>query len=65
MAKISNTLKNKIEIYREQRRIELLEMALNTAMTTLKQIAETKRNAGARRNASATVRFLQTQGIDT
>jgi hypothetical protein len=45
-------------------RINMLETALKTTMTTLKQIAETPRNAGAKRNATATVKFLQTQGMD-
>jgi len=44
--------------------IERLEIGLKTTMTTLKQIQETPRNAGAKRNANATVKFLQTQGID-
>jgi hypothetical protein len=35
--------------------------AFEVAMTTLKQIQSTPRNAGARRNANATVRFIETQ----
>jgi hypothetical protein len=42
--------------------VRRIEIALNTAMETLKQIADTPRNKGARRNASATVKFLETQG---
>ena len=38
---------------------ERLRVQLVTAMTTLRQIAETPRNRGARRNANATVRFLE------
>ena len=38
---------------------ERLRAQLDTAMTTLRQIAETPRNRGARRNANATVRFLE------
>jgi hypothetical protein len=41
-----------------------LQSALNTAMTTLRQIASTPRNKGARRNAWATVAFLETQMPD-
>ena len=33
----------------------------DTAMTTLRQIESTPRNAGARRNARATLRFIETQ----
>lgn len=39
--------------------IERLRTRLNTAMSTLRQIAETPRNRGARQNANATVRFLE------
>lgn len=35
--------------------------ALDIAMTTLGQIESTPRNAGARRNARATLRFIETQ----
>lgn len=35
--------------------------ALEIALTTLRQIESTPRNAGARRNARATLRFLETQ----
>ncbi len=34
---------------------------LRIAMTTLNQIASTPRNRGAKRNARATVKFLETQ----
>jgi hypothetical protein len=39
------------------------EDALKIAMQSLRQIAETPRNAGAKRNANATVKFLETQGL--
>ena len=42
----------------QQRR---LGAVLDVAMNTLEQIATTPRNAGARRNAQATLHFLQTQ----
>lgn len=35
--------------------------AFDIAMRTLRQIADTPRNAGARRNARATVAFIETQ----
>lgn len=38
---------------------ERLRAQLYTAMTPLRQIAETPRNRGTRRNANATVRFLE------
>jgi|GEM_PF-1695558 len=47
----------------QQMGINMLETAINAAMQTLKQIAETPKNAGARRNASATLTVLQSQGI--
>jgi len=42
--------------------VRRIEIALNTAMETLKQIADTPRNKGAKRSASATVKFLESQG---
>ncbi|MBL8396166.1 MAG: hypothetical protein JNK99_15710 [Candidatus Accumulibacter sp.] len=44
-----------------EREMAKLRAALETAMTTLDQIATTPRNAGAKRNASATLIFLRTQ----
>lgn len=40
----------------------LLEAAtvIEVALTTLEQIATTPRNAGAKRNANATLRFIET-----
>ena len=35
-------------------------VALDVAMETLRQIESTPRNAGARRNARATLRFIET-----
>jgi hypothetical protein len=43
------------------REVYQLRSALGVAMTTLRQIASTPRNRGARRNADATVAFLETQ----
>ena len=40
---------------------ERAERLLKLAMQTLEQIATTPRNAGAKRNANATLRFIQTQ----
>ncbi|MFA6198828.1 MAG: hypothetical protein WC679_00225 [Bacteroidales bacterium] len=40
---------------------EKLKLALDVAMETLRQISETPRNAGAKRNASATLKFIETQ----
>lgn len=40
---------------------ERAERLLMLAMQTLEQIATTPRNAGARRNANGTLRFIQTQ----
>ncbi len=40
---------------------EKLKLALDVAMETLLQISETPRNAGAKRNASATLKFIETQ----
>jgi hypothetical protein len=48
-------------IAENEREIAKLRAALETAMTTLDQIATTPRNAGAKRNASATLIFLRTQ----
>ena len=36
-------------------------VALDVALTTLRQIQSTPRNAGARRNAGGTVSFIETQ----
>ncbi len=41
--------------------LKRLEAALDTAMSTLDQIASTPRNRGARRHAKATLAFLRTQ----
>lgn len=37
-----------------------MEAELEIVKTTLRQIAQTPRNAGARRNASATLHFVET-----
>ncbi len=49
------------EIEKVRANAEQLKSALETAMTTLDQIASTPRNKGAKRNASATRAFLRTQ----
>ena len=40
--------------------VRKLRAAFDAAMTTLRQIESTPRNAGARRNARATLRFIET-----
>jgi hypothetical protein len=42
--------------------IKRLRGALKVTLTTLEQISEIPRSAGAKRNASATVKFLQALG---
>lgn len=41
--------------------MDALRTVLAAAMTTLEQIATTPRNRGAKRNAYATLKFIQTQ----
>jgi hypothetical protein len=45
-------------------KIARLETFLKIATTTLQQIATTPRNAGAKRNANATLKFIATQRQD-
>ncbi len=54
-----------LRLAENEREIAKLRAALETAMTTLDQIATTPRNAGAKRNASATLIFLRTQMISS
>ena len=49
------------ELERGEAQQRKLKVVLDVAMNTLEQIATTPRNAGARRNAQATLHFLQTQ----
>lgn len=49
------------KLFDQTEEVKRLQTCLNVALGTLEQIAETPRNKGARRNAKATVMFLQTQ----
>lgn len=58
---MDDPLRHLIEAGKNDLEMAKLRAALETAMTTLEQIATTPRNAGAKRNASATLTFLRTQ----